>query len=77
MPGQLREQTIRDAYAAFNAGNVQAVLDLLDDDVARGRESGIAIDETVYHLWHIDGERATRFEAHVDREQALTALRAN
>jgi hypothetical protein len=30
----------------------------------------------VFHLLHIEGERAVRFEVYLDREQALAALRA-
>jgi uncharacterized protein len=42
---------------------------------ARGRESGIELDETVFHVWTLEGDRAVRFEVHLDREQALAALR--
>jgi ketosteroid isomerase-like protein len=42
---------------------------------ARGRGSGIEIDQTVYHLLTIEDGRAVRFEVHVDRAEALSALR--
>jgi ketosteroid isomerase-like protein len=42
---------------------------------ARGRGSGVEIDQTVFHLWTLAGERAVRFEVHVDRERAMAALR--
>lgn len=42
---------------------------------ARGRGSGIEIDQTAYHILTIEGGRAVRFEAHVDRSIALAALR--
>jgi ketosteroid isomerase-like protein len=42
---------------------------------ARGRGSGIEIDQTVYHLLTIEDGRAVRFEVHVDRGEALSALR--
>ena len=41
---------------------------------ARGRESGIEIENTVFHLWTIEKDLAVRFEALPDREQALGAL---
>jgi ketosteroid isomerase-like protein len=41
---------------------------------ARGRGSGIEVDQTAYHLFVIEDGRAVRFEAHVDRDAALTAL---
>jgi ketosteroid isomerase-like protein len=43
---------------------------------ARGRESGVDIDQTVFHVWTVSGRRAKRFEAYVDRDQALAALAA-
>jgi ketosteroid isomerase-like protein len=42
---------------------------------ARGRGSGIELDQTVYHLLTIEDGRAVRFEVHVDRSTALAALR--
>lgn len=42
---------------------------------ARGRGSGIELDQTAYHLFVIEDGRAVRFEAHVDRDEALTALK--
>lgn len=42
---------------------------------ARGRGSGIEIDQTAYHLLTIEDGRAVRFEVHVDRAEALGALR--
>jgi ketosteroid isomerase-like protein len=124
-------ETIRDAYAAFSGGDIEAVVALLAEDVefrppptspdpeplhgreaareyllpnlfdeqsaepleiveegdrvlvearvrVRGSGSGVEIDDTVFHLWHVDLERecAVRFEVFMDREQALSALRA-
>lgn len=124
-----RVQAIHAAYAAFNRGDVDAVLNLMDSDVewrpppsslephplrgrdavreylapnffesqsaeplevmeeedrilvvartqARGRESGIELDQTAYHLFVVKDDRVVRFEAYVDRAQALTAFRA-
>jgi ketosteroid isomerase-like protein len=42
---------------------------------ARGRGSGVEIDQTAFHVWTLTGERAVRLEVHVDREAALAALR--
>jgi ketosteroid isomerase-like protein len=42
---------------------------------ARGRGSGVDLDEEVFHVWTIDGERAVRFEIFLERDQALAALR--
>jgi ketosteroid isomerase-like protein len=42
---------------------------------ARGRGSGIEIDQTAYHLLTIEDGRAVRFEVHMDRATALAALR--
>lgn len=123
-----RHRTIREAYEAYNRGELDAVVALLDEDVelvppptspepdplrgreavreymspvmfaeqsaepveiidegdrllivahvrARGRESGAEIDATVFHLWHLEGERVARFEVFMDREPALAALR--
>jgi uncharacterized protein len=119
---------LRDAYAAFNRGDVDAILDLLDPDIewvppstslepqplrgreavreyltpnffesqtvepfetieegnrllvaaqvrARGRGSGVELDQTAYHVLTIEEGRAVRFEVHVDRAEALRALR--
>jgi ketosteroid isomerase-like protein len=41
---------------------------------ARGRGSGIEIDQTAYHVLTIEDGRAVRFEVHVDRATALAAL---
>jgi ketosteroid isomerase-like protein len=43
---------------------------------ARGRESGLELDDVVFHLWHVEEGRAVRFELHLDRASALAALRA-
>jgi ketosteroid isomerase-like protein len=119
---------IRDAYRAYNRGEVDAVLELLHPDVewlpppssleprplhgrdavreylapnffenqsaeplevihegdrvlvvartrARGRGSGIEIDQTTYHVWTVVDGRAVRFAAYVDRDQALGAFK--
>ena len=42
---------------------------------ARGRGSGVELDQTAYHLLTIEEGRAVRFEVHVDRAEALSALR--
>lgn len=42
---------------------------------ARGRGSGIELDQTAYHLLTIEDGRTVRFEVHVDRAEALSALR--
>jgi ketosteroid isomerase-like protein len=129
MAESLRVETIRAAYEAFNAGDVEAVLNLLDEQVelypaastlephpvrgreavreylspnlfdwqtaepqefveegnrilirararARGRKSGIELDETVFHLLTLEGDRAVRFEVYTKRAEALAALRA-
>lgn len=121
--------TIRAAYAKYNEGDFDAVLELLEEDVtfvppphspepdplhghdavrdyltpnlfdeqsaepqeileegdrvlvvahvsARGRGSGVELDQTIFHLWHIEGERAVRFEVFMQRDEALAALRA-
>ena len=41
---------------------------------ARGRESGVELDQTAYHLWTVAEGRAVRFAAFVDRDEALAAL---
>jgi ketosteroid isomerase-like protein len=43
---------------------------------ARGRESGVEIDQTAFHLWTVVDGSATCFQAYVDREEALAAFRA-
>jgi uncharacterized protein len=42
---------------------------------ARGRGSGIELDQTGYHVLTIEDGRAVRFEVHVERATALAALR--
>jgi ketosteroid isomerase-like protein len=42
---------------------------------ARGRESGIELDETAYHVLTIEDGRVVRFEVHMERAEALAALR--
>jgi ketosteroid isomerase-like protein len=42
---------------------------------ARARGSGIEIDQVVYHLFTIENRLAVRFSAHIDRNDALAALR--
>jgi ketosteroid isomerase-like protein len=44
---------------------------------ARGRGSGVELDQTAYHVLTIEEGRAVRFEVHVDRAEALRALRAD
>jgi ketosteroid isomerase-like protein len=120
---------LRDAYEAFNRGDVDAILDLLHPDIewvppptslepqplrgreavreylapnffesqavepletieegnrllvaahvrARGRGSGVELDQTAYHVLTIEEARVVRFEVHVDRVEALRALAA-
>jgi ketosteroid isomerase-like protein len=42
---------------------------------ARASGSGIEIDQVVYHLFTIENDLAVRFSAHIDRNEALAALR--
>jgi ketosteroid isomerase-like protein len=44
---------------------------------ARGRGSGVELDQTAYHVLTIEEGRAVRFEVHVDRAEALRALGAD
>jgi ketosteroid isomerase-like protein len=44
---------------------------------ARGRGSGVELDQTAYHVLTIEEGRAVRFEVHLDRAEALRALRAD
>jgi ketosteroid isomerase-like protein len=124
-----RIDTIRRAYEAYNSGEIDAVLELLDERVelrpppssldpeplhgraavreylrpntfedqraepealieegdrvlvvararARGRGSGIEIDQTVFHVLTLAGDRVMRFEVHLERNEALAALKA-
>lgn len=124
-----RMRNLRLAYEAFNRGEMDAVIDLLEEDVelvppptapepeplrgreavrgylepnlfdmqsaepeelleegdrilvtvharARGRGSGVEVDQTVFHLLTLDGDRAARLEVFIARDQALAALRS-
>jgi len=42
---------------------------------ARGRGSGVELHAEAFHVWTVEDERAVRFEAFVDRDEALAALR--
>lgn len=42
---------------------------------ARGANSGIELQDRVFHLWTIENARAVRLEIHASREPALAALR--
>jgi ketosteroid isomerase-like protein len=42
---------------------------------ARGRGSGIEVDDTVFHVWTVVGDRVVRFDVYTDRDQALAAFR--
>jgi uncharacterized protein (TIGR02246 family) len=43
---------------------------------ARGAGSGIEIDGTAWHLYVFEDDQVVRFEAYVDRDQAMAAFRA-
>jgi ketosteroid isomerase-like protein len=128
MAESTRVAALREGYAAYNRGDFERILELLDEEVelvpppnspepgplrgrdavreymapnlfdqqsavptefieegdrilvsvharARGRGSGVEIDQAAFHVWTLTGERAVRFEVHVDREAALAALR--
>jgi ketosteroid isomerase-like protein len=42
---------------------------------ARGRGSGVELDDVAFHVWTVDGKRAVRFEVFIERDDALAALR--
>ena len=42
---------------------------------ARGRGSGVELHAEAFHVWTVEDELAVRFEAFVDRDEALAALR--
>jgi ketosteroid isomerase-like protein len=42
---------------------------------ARGRGSGVELEDEAFHVWTVEDERAVRFEVFVDRDDALAALR--
>jgi ketosteroid isomerase-like protein len=118
---------IRDAYRAFNEGDLDAVMPLLDERIelrpppssidpeprfgldavrqylapdlfesqeatpievlekgdlvlvtarlrARGRTSGIELDDVAFHLWTLADDKAVKFEVFVEREEAMAAL---
>jgi ketosteroid isomerase-like protein len=50
----------------FTSGRVQA----------RGRRSGLELDSPLYFLWRLDEGRFLRASAHLERDDALEALRA-
>jgi ketosteroid isomerase-like protein len=60
-------ETIEEGNRLFVAARIRA----------RGRGSGVELDQIAYHVLTIQDERAVRFEAHVDRATALAALRTN
>jgi uncharacterized protein len=119
---------VREAYEAFNRGELDGLLELLDPDVewipppssvepqplrgreavrgylrpnifdtqtaepletieegdrlmvvarvrARGRESGLELDQIAYHVLKLADDLVVRFEVHVDRAAAMRALR--
>jgi ketosteroid isomerase-like protein len=43
---------------------------------ARGRRSGLQLDSRLYFVWRLIGERFQHASAHLDREAAVEALRA-
>jgi ketosteroid isomerase-like protein len=44
---------------------------------ARGRESGLEMEVTSFHLWQVEGDRVVRFRPYDDRGEALAALKAS
>lgn len=42
---------------------------------ARGRGSGVELDDTAYHLWTLEAGRVVRFEVMLDRDEAMARLR--
>jgi ketosteroid isomerase-like protein len=42
---------------------------------ARGRESGIELDVTAFHVFFLEDDLVVRFEVHIDRAQAIAALK--
>jgi ketosteroid isomerase-like protein len=123
-----RVARLREAYAAYNSGDLASVVERMDEEIevrppatsvepepfrgrdallryfepdlfefqvaeplefleegdrilvtvhvrAKGRESGIELDDIAFNVWTIEGERAVRFEVFLEREEALTALR--
>jgi ketosteroid isomerase-like protein len=76
-------EIVDSTYAAFSRGDVEAVLELMHADVEwhppptsvdpqtlHGRE---AVRE--YHLYVFRDDQVVRFEAYVDRDQAMAAFR--
>jgi ketosteroid isomerase-like protein len=43
---------------------------------ARGAGSGVEIDSTAWHLYVVRDDQVVRFEAYVDRDQAMAAFKA-
>jgi ketosteroid isomerase-like protein len=43
---------------------------------ARGAGSGIEIDGIAFHLYAFEDDKVVRFEAYIDRDQAMAAFRA-
>jgi ketosteroid isomerase-like protein len=60
-------ETIEEGNRLFVAARIRA----------RGSGSGIELDQIAFHVLTIQDGRAVRFEAHVDRLTALTALKTN
>jgi ketosteroid isomerase-like protein len=42
---------------------------------ARGAGSGVEIDSTAWHLYVFEDDQVVRFEAYVDRDEAMAALK--
>ena len=72
---------VRRGYEDWNAGGLDAVLELLDPGStraaaevhisARGRGSGATVEMTMFHLWTLEHGRAVRLESFLDRDTAL------
>jgi uncharacterized protein len=85
-PGALRGRDAVREYLAPNIFEEQTAepLELIEEGNrvlvvarvhARASGSGIEIDQVVYHLFTIEDGLAVRFSTHIDRKEALAALR--
>jgi len=44
---------------------------------ARGRGSGIELDDVVFHVWTFEADRVVRFDVLLDRDEAMARLRGD